>query len=47
MQTKTRVCAELDALIDGAVILEIPDDLAWTLFIEQIDCESVGELPVS
>ncbi|KAJ7594704.1 TPR-like protein [Mycena floridula] len=38
---KSKISAELDALVNGTIILEIPDELAWMLFIEQKNCDTV------
>lgn len=38
---KVKVCAELDGLINGAIILETPDELAWMLFLEQKNCDTI------
>lgn len=29
-------------MVDGAVVLGVPDDLAWTIFIEVKDCDTIG-----
>lgn len=42
-EEKTKVAAEVDEQINGMVLLKIPNELAWTLFIEAKDAESIGE----
>jgi hypothetical protein len=39
---KTRIAGELESLVDGIVLLGIPDLLAWNLFINSKDCETIG-----
>lgn len=29
--------------MNGAVVLGIPDELAWSIFIEGKDCDTIGE----
>lgn len=41
--TKAKVASEVDSLVNGAVILQIPDELAWMLFIDGRDTDSVGQ----
>ncbi|KAJ3841697.1 TPR-like protein [Lentinula raphanica] len=41
VDTKEKVIKEIDDLISGMVLLHIPDDLAWTLFLEQKDVENI------
>jgi superkiller protein 3 len=33
----------VDTLVNGAVLLGIPDELAWTIFIEGMDSASIGQ----
>lgn len=40
---KTKVAADVEEQINGMVLLKIPNELAWTLFIEAKDAESIGE----
>ncbi|KAG5646300.1 hypothetical protein DXG03_003897 [Asterophora parasitica] len=39
---KEKILKELDELVKGAVILQIADELAWTIFLESKDCETVA-----
>lgn len=32
---------QIDAMVNGAVILKVPDELAWTLFLERKDVHTV------
>ena len=43
---KTKVASELEDLVNGVVLLGIPDELAWTIFIEGKDCDTIGRLLV-
>ncbi|KZT68315.1 TPR-like protein [Daedalea quercina L-15889] len=40
---KAKVAAEVDEQINGMVLLKIPNELAWTLFIEGKDAESIEQ----
>lgn len=40
---KKQLAAEVDELIRGVVILEIPDELAWMIFLEGKDWEQPGQ----
>ncbi|PCH43840.1 hypothetical protein WOLCODRAFT_138620 [Wolfiporia cocos MD-104 SS10] len=40
---KAKVAAELEELINGMVLLEIRDELAWSLFIDSKDVETIEE----
>ncbi|KAH0589327.1 hypothetical protein H2248_005088 [Termitomyces sp. 'cryptogamus'] len=42
-QEKSKVLAQVDELIKGAIILRIPDELAWTMYLESADCETIAE----
>jgi superkiller protein 3 len=44
---KSAVLRELDELVNGAVLLGIPDDVAWTIYLEAQDCETIGQLRLS
>jgi hypothetical protein len=33
---------EVDKLVSGAVLLRVPDELAWTTFIDGKDSETIG-----
>ena len=44
---KARLASELDELINGMVLLKIPDELAWTLLIESRDAAEIGWFPSS
>jgi superkiller protein 3 len=39
---KAGILKELDDLVNGAVILGIPDELAWMMFLEGKDLDTVG-----
>lgn len=40
---KARLASELDELINGMVLLKIPDELAWTLLIESKDAAEIED----
>jgi superkiller protein 3 len=40
---KCELGREIDELIRGVVLLKIPDELAWTLYVEEQDCETMGK----
>lgn len=40
--TKAKVLKEVDDLASGAVILGIPDELAWMIFLEAKNLETPG-----
>lgn len=40
---KATLLKELDELVNGVIVLRIPDELAWMIFLEAQDCDSVGE----
>nr|VWP02312.1 Uncharacterized protein [Ganoderma boninense] len=44
---KARLASELDELINGMVLLKIPNELAWTLLIEGKDAAEIGWFPAS
>jgi len=39
---KTAALKELDELVNGVVLLRIPDELAWMIFLEGQDIETIG-----
>ena len=39
---KTKIAGELESLVDGVVLLGIPDELAWNLFIDSKNCDTIG-----
>jgi len=41
---KKMLAAEVQELISGMVLLQIPDELAWLLFIDGRDCETIGKM---
>lgn len=41
---KAQIAAELEDLVNGAILLRIPDELAWTIFVEAKDADSIGQL---
>ncbi|KAG6862290.1 hypothetical protein C0995_015987 [Termitomyces sp. Mi166 len=42
-QEKSKILAQVDELVKGAIILRIPDELAWTMYLESTDCETIGQ----
>jgi superkiller protein 3 len=40
---KTATLKELDELVNGVVLLRIPDELAWIIFLESQDFEIIGQ----
>ena len=42
-EAKAKLAAEVEELIGGMVFLKIPDELAWSLFIESKDAENIGQ----
>lgn len=34
---------EVEDMASGAVLLEIPDEVAWTFVVEGKDCDTIGE----
>ena len=43
---KARLAAEVEELINGIVLLKLPDELAWNLLIESKDAEHIGDVLV-
>ncbi|KAG6829553.1 hypothetical protein H0H92_004222 [Tricholoma furcatifolium] len=41
-QEKTRLLSQVDDMVKGVVILRIPDELAWSIYLEGLDCETVA-----
>ena len=39
---KARLALEVEDLINGIVLLKIPNELAWTLLLESKDAEHIG-----
>ncbi|KAG6820878.1 hypothetical protein H0H93_010222 [Arthromyces matolae] len=39
---KSKMLEQVDGLIQGAIILKIPDEQAWTMHLESMDCENVS-----
>lgn len=39
---KASLTAEVDQMVDGIVLLGIPDELAWTIELEGQDTDSIG-----
>jgi hypothetical protein len=39
---KTKIANEVDGLVNGAILLGIPEELAWAIFFERKDCETIG-----
>lgn len=42
-ELKSELGKEVDELVRGIILLKIPDELAWTLHVEEQDCETMGE----
>jgi superkiller protein 3 len=42
-EQKASVRKEVDSLIEGMVLLDIPDELAWSVRIEGTDAETIGD----
>ncbi|KAG6908388.1 hypothetical protein DXG01_004817 [Tephrocybe rancida] len=42
LQEKSRVLSEVDELVKGVIILQIPDELAWTIYLDSMDCETIA-----
>ena len=42
-EAKERVLADVNELVRSAILLKIPDELAWNLSLEHQDSESLGE----
>jgi superkiller protein 3 len=40
---KAQIATEVEQLVHGAVLLGLPDELAWTIFIEGKNSDSIGE----
>lgn len=40
---KTQIAAEIEQLVHGAIVLGIPDEIAWTFFIEGKNSDSIGK----
>lgn len=38
---KVQIAAELDSLVNGVVILRIPDELAWSIFVEGRNTDTI------
>jgi len=43
-ELKKTLAAEVQELVNGMVLLQIPDELAWLLFIDSRDCECIGRI---
>ncbi|KAF7321489.1 Antiviral protein [Mycena kentingensis (nom. inval.)] len=43
---KPGAAREVDELVDGAITLEIPDELAWSLCLDAIDCAEMTDYPL-
>ncbi|KDQ57736.1 hypothetical protein JAAARDRAFT_35420 [Jaapia argillacea MUCL 33604] len=44
---KAKIASEIDELVDGAVLLGLPDELAWSIFIEGKDTDSIDGYDIS
>ena len=40
--TKRNLAIEVEKLVSGAVLLRVPDELAWSTFIDGKDSETIG-----
>ncbi|TDL26128.1 TPR-like protein [Rickenella mellea] len=40
-ELKVKIGSEVDSLINGVVLLNVPDELAWTMVIEGKDCDQL------
>lgn len=43
IEAKERVLRDVNELVRSAILLKIPDELAWNLSLEHQDSESIGE----
>ena len=43
-QTKVKLADELDELVDGIILLRIPNESVWTFYLEGQDCQSICKL---
>lgn len=43
---KVLIGKELDELVNGVVIIGVPDELSWSIFLEGKDCDAIGELSI-
>lgn len=41
-EKKQTISQEVEDLINGAIILQLPDELAWSLYLERKDVETIG-----
>jgi hypothetical protein len=41
---KAKLADEVDDIVSGIVLLRIPNESAWTFYLEGQDCQSLGEL---
>lgn len=39
---KAKLVTEINNLVDGVILLQVPDELAWTMFFEKCDCEDIS-----
>ncbi|KAG8976849.1 Superkiller protein 3, partial [Tulasnella sp. 427] len=46
-QEKKTLRAEVEELVKGFVLLQIPDSLAWNVHLERYDCERLEDYPVA
>jgi len=44
VKLKKTLAVEVQELVSGMVLLQIPDELAWLLFIDGKDCETIGKM---
>jgi superkiller protein 3 len=39
---KVKIAKEVDELVNGVIVLGIPNELAWGIFLESKDCDTIG-----
>jgi superkiller protein 3 len=44
---KNELRQEVDELVRGVILLKLPNEFAWTLYMEEQDCETMGSSSVS
>ena len=42
--TKGKVRTEVNELVRGAILLQLPDEFVWMLYMEEQDCENMCKL---
>ena len=41
---KRQLAKDVEKLISGAILLRLPDELAWSVYIDEQDCETIGNV---